>query len=107
MDANQCDTLALQAYLRKNKTTFPVLAGPVVSARWLDLVHRIGGVQLTAWERLSVPLSQKEKKTAWLFGIEANEVHPMLFSALRAWPETCKKLPEGPCGLMDCPGKTA
>lgn len=107
MAANQYDALALQAYLRKSKTTFPVLAGPVVSARWLDLVHRIGGVQLTGWESLSVPLSQNEVKNARLFGIEAHEVHPVLFSALREWPTACKKLSEESCGLMDCPGKTA
>lgn len=105
MDANQYDALALQTYLRKSKTTFPVLAGPVISARWLDLVHRIGGVHLTGWEKLSVPLSKEQRKTAQLFGIKENEVHPQLFNALWEWPAACKKLPDKSCGLRDCPGK--
>jgi hypothetical protein len=105
MGANDYDALALQVYLRKSKTTFPVLAGPVVSARWLDLLHRIGRVHLTGWENLRVPLSKKQGKTAQLFGIEENEIHPQLFSALWEWPAACKKLSESSCGLSDCPRK--
>ena len=105
LEESHCDASAMQAYLRKSKTTFPVLAGPVISARWLDLVHRIGGVQLDGWENLSVPLSGQQEKTARLFGIEENVVHPLLFSALWVWPAACKKLPDGSCGLGECPGK--
>ena len=105
MGANDYDALVLQGYLRKSKTTFPMLAGPVISARWLDLAHRIGGVSLKGWENLLVPLSRQQAKTARLFSIEKNEVHPLLFSALWEWPAACKKLPESSCGLSDCSRK--
>jgi len=99
------NALTLQSYLQKNQATFPVLAGPVISARWLDLVHRIGGVTLQGWKTLTVKLSSHQSKTARLFGIEADEVHPLLSSALNAWPASCRKLSRESCGLDDCPGK--
>lgn len=103
--ANDDNALTLQSYLQKNQTTFPVLAGPVISARWLDLVHRIGGVTLQGWETLTVKLPSHQSKVARLFGIGADEVHPLLSSALHAWPASCRKLSGESCGLDDCPGK--
>ncbi|MGA9399129.1 MAG: hypothetical protein WBV22_12825 [Anaerolineaceae bacterium] len=99
------DTRVLQGYLEKSKSTFPVLSGPVISARWLDLVHRIGGVSLKGWEKLSVPVSGEMEKNARLFGIEGKEVHPQVFNALWAWPAACKRLADASCGLGDCPHK--
>lgn len=103
--ANDDNALSLQSYLQKNQTTFPVLAGPVISARWLDLVHRIGGVTLQGWETLTVKLPSHQSKTARLFGIGTDEVHPLLSSALHAWPASCRKLSGESCGLDDCPEK--
>ena len=103
--ANDDNALTLQGYLQKNQATFPVLAGPVISAHWLDLVHRIGGVTLQGWETLTVKLPSHQSKTARLFGIGADEVHPLLSSALHAWPASCRKLAGESCGLDDCPGK--
>ncbi len=102
---NRNDALAVQKYLQQNKTTFPVLAGPVISARWLDLVHRIGGVELSEWGNLVVPLPASLKKAAAQVKIEANKVHPRLFSALRAWSAACRRLPESSCGWGNCPAK--
>jgi hypothetical protein len=96
---------SLQSYLQKNKTTFPVLSGPVISARWLDLVHRIGGVTLHDWEALTVHLPSHQRKTARLFGIDIADVHPLLSGALNAWPASCQKLSGEFCGLMGCPRK--
>lgn len=102
---NEDHVQLLTDYLAISKATFPVLAGPVISARWLDLVHRVGGIKLKDWENLLVPLPAKQKKIARQFGIEFNNVHPLLFAALHTWPMACRKLPEGSCGLMDCPGR--
>lgn len=101
--AGQDDAQILQRYLRRNRATFPILAGPVISARWLDLVHRIGGITLLNWETLGIPLPSGQKKTARLFGIKEDEVHPLLFSALYTWSGACRKLPEESCGFGDCP----
>lgn len=103
--ANNNNVHTLQSYLQNNRTTFPVLAGPVISARWLDLVHRIGSVTLQGWESLIVPLPSHQKKTARLFSIAVDEVHPLLSSALDAWPASCRKLSEEFCGLAGCPGR--
>ena len=101
--SNDDDAQVVQKYLRNNQTTFPVLSGPVISARWLDLVHRIGGVSLKNWETLSVPLPKNQGKTAQLFGVATDEVHPLFSSALNAWEGSCQKLPAGSCGLAECP----
>jgi hypothetical protein len=103
--ANNDNAHTLQSYLQNNQTTFPVLSGPVISARWLDLVHRLGGVALQGWETLTVTLSSHPKKTARLFGIMVDDVHPQLSSALNAWPDSCRKLSEEFCGLVGCPRK--
>ncbi len=100
---NDDDAQLLQKYLRENQTTFPVLSGPVISARWLDLIHRVGGVPLKNWETLSVPLAKNQRKTAQLFGVATDEVHPVFSSALNVWKSSCQKLPAGPCGLAECP----
>ena len=101
--ANDDDVHALLSYLRKSQTTFPVLAGPVISARWLDWVHRIGGVALQGWETLTVTLPSSQRETARLFGILMDEVHPLLSSALNTWQASCRNLSEESCGLTDCP----
>lgn len=103
LKANDDNTPALQSYLQKNKTTFPVLSGPVISARWLDLIHRVGAVELKGWETLNVTLPPDQRKTARLFGIFADEVHPLVSSALNAWPLSCRELSEEFCGLVSCP----
>ena len=64
IEANADNALTLQAYLQDNHTTFPVLAGPVISARWLDLVHRMGGVALQDWETLVVKLPAAQERAA-------------------------------------------
>ena len=103
--ANDEDARALQCYLRKNRTTFPVLAGPVISARWLDLVHRIGGVTLQGWDVLTVNLPADQRKTARLFGVVVDEAHPLFSSALNAWATSCRKLSKEYCGFIGCPKK--
>jgi hypothetical protein len=103
LKANDDNAQEVQSYLQNSKTSFPVLSGPVISVRWLDLVHRVGGVELKGWETLTVMLPQDQKKTARLFGILADEVHPLVSSALNAWPDSCQKLHEEFCGLASCP----
>lgn len=93
----------LQSYLRQNKATFPVLAGPVGSARWLDLVHRIGRLDIQGWNSLKLPLPAKLKKMVHLFGIEEDDIHPMYLSALYTWNSSCKKLSAESCGFATCP----
>ena len=103
IDLNKDNAQMLQSYLQHNRITFPVLAGPVVSARWLDLTHRLGGVSLHGWEDLLIPLPKRQVKIAGLFGIRENAVHPLLFNALLVWTTACRKLPEEYCGLDVCP----
>jgi hypothetical protein len=98
---NQARTL--QRYLHQNKSTFPVLAGPVVSARWLDLVRRIGRLDIQGWESLSVPLPSKLKKMVHFFGIEEDDIHPLYSSALHTWDISCKKMSVKSCGFENCP----
>lgn len=95
----------LQGYLQQSQTTFPVLSGPVISARWLDLVHRIGGISLQGWEALRVTLPPEQLKTANMFGITTAEVHPLVSSALEAWSMACRSLSAESCGLADCPNR--
>ncbi len=101
--ANNDDARTIQNYLQKSRATFPVLAGPIISARWLDLVHRIGGVALQGWETLTIKLPSSQRKAARVFGITMDEVHPLLSTALNVWQASCRKLPEGLCGFTDCP----
>lgn len=103
LQANHDNAEELQRYLQNSKTTFPVLSGPVISARWLDLVHRVGGVELMNWDTLTVPLPSDQKKTARLFGILTDEVHPLVSSVLNIWPAACQRLSEEFCGLVSCP----
>lgn len=101
-DANQKDALHMQNYLRDNATTFPVLSGPVLSARWLDLVHRAGSVELTGWESLRVPVTKEFHTEARLFGATEEEVHPVFINAMQAWKRACQRKAV-PCGLTRCP----
>lgn len=101
--ANDDNAHTMQSYLQQNQTTFPVLSGPITSARWLDLIHRIGGISLKGWDTLAVTLPPHQKKTARLFGVTNDEVHPLLASALQTWEGACRRLPAVSCGLADCP----
>ncbi len=103
LKSNNDDVHTIQSYLQKSRATFPVLVGPIIYARWLDLVHRIGSVTLQGWETLTVELSSSQRKTAHLFGITTDKVHPLLSAALNTWQVSCRKLPEGSCGLISCP----
>ncbi|MFO7585653.1 MAG: hypothetical protein R6W69_13075 [Anaerolineales bacterium] len=93
----------VQEYLLKSKTTFPVLAGPVISARWLDLVHRRGKISLLDWENIRIEIPSNLKTPAQQFEISENTVHPFLFSALKTWVSSCKQMSEKECGLVGCP----
>lgn len=104
--ANENRAQTLQSYLGQNKTTFPVLSGPVISVRWLDLVHRIGGLPLLDWETLRLPLPPGLRETARLFGVETDDVPPLLFAALYTWSTACQKQQDDACGFSSCPKKT-
>lgn len=103
--ANADHASNVEDYLRQSKTTFPVLGGSVVVVRWLDLIKRIGGVNLIEWEALRVPLTKGQKNKARLLGIEDERVHPLLFNALDLWLSACRRLPIESCGFEDCPNK--
>lgn len=103
---NRNNALAIQEYLRQNKATFPVLAGPVISARWLDLVHRVGGVSLQNWENLTVSLTARQKRIARQLGIDTDGVHPQLSSGLHIWTTACQGYPDDSCGFAACPKKS-
>ncbi|MGB8983119.1 MAG: hypothetical protein WCC12_14685, partial [Anaerolineales bacterium] len=105
LKANNDNAHTLRGYLAKNKATFPVLAGPVISARWLDLIQRIGGVTLTGWEALTVPVPSGQRKSARLFGITGDVVHPLIANALTVWETSCRELSAESCGLVGCPKK--
>lgn len=98
------DALAIQSYLQKSKATFPVLSGNVTSACWLDIVHRIGEIQLTNWQKLAVPLGAKEKISMRAWGSRAEKSHPSLRLALKHWQKSCQSSPS--CGLADCPNRS-
>lgn len=104
--ANGDDAQALEGYLLQSKSTFPVLSGPVVSVRWMDLVQRIGGVPLQGWDDLRVPLSPHLVEAACTFGVAAKKVHPCLAAALEVWATACRGDGQG-CGLDDCPRRRA
>lgn len=89
MRASEDDALVIQEYLSQSKTTFPVLSGPIISVRWLDLVHRIGGVSLNNWDKLKVTLSPELINTAKQVGITSDHVHPQVAVALR-WVKSAK-----------------
>ncbi len=105
LKANDDNARTLLNYLQQSQTTFPVLSGPVISARWLDLVHRAGGVPLAGWDALSVPLPPHQEEAARKFGIAEDMVHPVVSSALEVWSGACQGSPAGSCGLAECPGK--
>lgn len=101
--SNDDDAHLLQKYLHENRTAFPVLSGPVISALWLDLVHRVGGVPLKNWETLIAPLSKKHGKFARLFGVTTDDLHPIFANALNIWERSCQRLHSEACGLAECP----
>ncbi len=103
LQANSDDALSVQNYLRKSRTTFPVLSAPITSAHWLDMVHRRGEVQLQRWDKLRVTLPARQRKTALLFGLDDADLHPALALALHAWPSACQHVDEISCGLEHCP----
>lgn len=103
LQVNDDDSQTIQLYLDNSSTTFPVLSGPVISARWLDLIHRVGGVALQGWESLHVPLTKDLEEPAQRFGVKTSKVHPVLSSALRIWKDGCKNLSGKQCGLKTCP----
>jgi hypothetical protein len=100
---NDDNARTLLEYLRSSRTTFPALSGPVHSARWLDLIQRMGDVPLREWETLRVPLSSQQKKAARLFGVEEEAVHPLFSSALHVWEGGCLRAHKDACGLTECP----
>ena len=100
------DALAMQRYVRESKAMFPILAGPVISARWLDLIHRVGRVPLTNWELLTVLLSTRQRESAAEFGDSRTQVHPSLALSLERWASACQQLDSSQCGLAQCPQRS-
>ena len=70
LEANGDNALDIQSYLRQSRITFPVLSAPITSARWLDLNHRIGQIQLKNWDKLRVTIPSKQKEAALLFRLD-------------------------------------
>lgn len=97
------DAIQMQQYLRDSKTTFPVLSGPVISAQWLDLVHRVGGVPLQQWDALVVDLSAGQQQAAQSFGVKATRAHPATAAGLSIWRRACERREPPACGLDHCP----
>lgn len=97
------DAIEAQVYLTESPTTFPVLSGPVVSAAWLDRVHRVGQVALDRWEMLLVELADGDRAAAAQFGTEMPVAHPQVRWALRVWRSACEQSPAKACGLAACP----
>jgi hypothetical protein len=101
---NSDDAIRMQTYLFASKTTFPVLSGPVISAQWLDLVHRIGDVKLERWDELVMELSETQKQAAQAFGVKAaTRAHPATAAGLSIWNRACERLNPPDCGLDNCP----
>ena len=101
--SNADDTQRLLGFFGQSKAAFPVLSGPVISPRWLDLVHRIGGIPLSGWESLTVPLAPGQSEAASAFGITGQEVHPLVSAALSTWSAACQSLLPDSCGFPSCP----
>jgi hypothetical protein len=100
---NSDDAIRVQTYLSSSKTTFPVLSGPVISAQWLDLVHRIGDVKLERWDQLVMTLSETQRQAAQAFGVKATNAHPATAAGLSIWNRACERLYPPQCGLDNCP----
>lgn len=103
--ANSDSAQILSQYLQASKATFPVLSGPVISVRWMDLVHRIGEVTLQGWDNLTVPLTAQQVKSANQFGLTEENVHPLVAVALDTWGTSCRSLELVSCGLEHCPAR--
>jgi len=106
LQISQDHTWTILDYLKRSKTTFPVLSGPIISIRWLDCVQRIGGVEIDGWESLKLPLSATQLKAAQEFGIKDEIVHPQVALALQGWAKSCRQLGSDSCGLGACPRKS-
>ncbi len=100
---NDDDVLRLQQYFKSSRTTFPALSAETTSARWMDLVHRHGSVELKNWESLRIPLTDKEQESAKLFGLDDKQLHPSLALALHMWTFACHRLDGESCALTFCP----
>jgi len=103
LDANQKNALRIQQYLEESTTSFPVLSAPITSARWLDMVHRVGQVRLVDWRELRLSLPESLKELAGLFDLDRELLHPALSLALQVWSGGCEQRDGDHCGLEDCP----
>ena len=104
-EENLYDADQVTTYLQASKTTFPVLSGPVVSIRWLDLISRYGEKPLKNWEGLVIPLPSSYKEIAEVLGLKTDIVHPAVVSALSLWSQSCKSSSGIDCAWKDCPRK--
>jgi len=100
---NGDDVTLVRQYFLESRTTFPVLSAETTSARWLDLVHRHGKIELKNWETLRIPLDDQERKSAKSFGMDEEQLHPSLALALRTWTYACHRLGTESCALAFCP----
>lgn len=103
LEANHYDTEQLYSYFQENKATFPVLSGPVISVRWLDLVSRFGGKPLTNWESLEVPFNENLKNQAGFINQNLEKIHPAAAAALELWHSGCHGADSAACGWEECP----
>jgi hypothetical protein len=105
LDANGYDTKNLQAYLQDSKTTFPVLSGPVISVRWLDLVSRWGDRPLAGWETLMIPFTEGLKEQGSFLDQSLSAIHPAAAAAIEHWSKSCRSGQVGNCGWAKCPNR--
>jgi hypothetical protein len=105
LDANGYDTNKLQAYLQESKTTFPVLSGPVISVRWLDLVSRWGDKPLAGWEELQIPFTEGLREQGSFLDQSQTMIHPAAAAAIEHWAQSCRSGKEGGCGWAECPNR--
>ncbi|MEN8240297.1 MAG: hypothetical protein ABFS17_00100 [Chloroflexota bacterium] len=105
IEENQFDANKIYEYLQSSKTTFPVLSGPVVSIRWIDMVSRSSQNPLKNWESLRMPQPGSLVQAAKDLGIYAKELHPAVVSALELWNEHCQAGKFSTCEWDGCPKK--
>jgi hypothetical protein len=103
LDANQNDAGRLYDYLQDSKTTFPVLSGPAISIRWLDIVSRYGGEPLANWETLEIPFTDGLKKKAGFADQSMEMIHPAAAAAIEHWSASCEGTDPSGCGWKECP----
>jgi hypothetical protein len=100
---NGDDTLSVKRYFQRSRTAFPILSAETTSARWLDLIHRHGSIELKNWEQLRIPLGERESAAAKLFDLDEKQLHPSLALALQTWTYACHRLDAESCALPFCP----